>query len=49
MSKDISTPYTKEKNKKCGRNGYCMAHREKESSIRPSEYGAFLLNRKKKK
>lgn len=49
MSKDISTPYTKERNKKCGRNGYCMAHREKVNSICPSEYGAFLLNRKKKK
>lgn len=49
MSKDISTQYTKERNKKCGRNGYVMAHREKETNICPSEYGMFLENRKKKK
>lgn len=41
MSLDISTKYTKEQNRKCGRNGYCMAKREKETIIPVSEYGAF--------
>ena len=49
MSKDISTQYTKDQNKKCGRNGYGMAHREKVINISPSEYGMFLQNRKRKK
>ena len=49
MSKDISTQYTKERNKKCGRNGYYAAHREKETIICPSEYGIFLANNKKRK
>lgn len=49
MSKDISTQYTKEQNKKCGRNGYFQAHREKLKDISPAEYGMFLENRKRKK
>ena len=48
MSMDISTQYTKELNKKCGRNGYCQAHREKEKIISPSEYGMFIQNRKRR-
>ena len=48
MSKDISTQFTKEKNKKCGRNGYCAAHREKITDISPSEYGIFLARRIRK-
>ena len=47
MSKDISTQYTKELNKKCGRNGYCQAHREKEKIISPSKYGMFIQSKKK--
>ena len=49
MSKDISTQYTKDMNKKCGRNGYFMAHREKETVISPSQYGMFLSKMKRKK
>lgn len=49
MSKDISTQYTKERNSKCGRNGYYAAHREKVVIIPPSEYGMFLTNRKRKR
>ena len=48
MSKDISTQYTKEKNSKCGRNGYYAAHREKVTNISPSEYGMFLTSRKRR-
>ena len=48
MSKNISTLYTKERNIKCGRNGYCMAHREKVTNISPSEYGMFLASRKRR-
>jgi hypothetical protein len=49
MSKDITTQYTKEQNKECGRNGYCMAHREKEAVILPRDYGEFLRKRGKRK
>lgn len=42
MSKDISTEYTKEKNEKCGRKGYCGFKREKVTVISPKEYGIFL-------
>lgn len=49
MSKDITTQYTKEQNKKCGRNGYCMAKREKVTLISPRDYGMFIQGRRKKK
>ena len=49
MSNDISTQYTKERNKKCGRNGYYAAHREKVNVISPSEYGMFIAGKKKKR
>lgn len=39
MSKDITTQYTKEQNKKNGRKGYGAWKREKENVITPSEYG----------
>ena len=42
MSKDISTPYTKERNEKCGRKGYSGFKREKETIISPKDYGMFL-------
>ena len=48
MSNDISTCFTKEQNKKCGRNGYGMAHREKQTIISPDKYGMFLINRRKR-
>ncbi len=46
MSKDISTQYTKERNKECGRKGYCGFKREKETVISPRDYGMFLQKRK---
>lgn len=49
MSNDISTQYTKERNKKCGRNGYYAAHREKVNVISPSEYGMFIEGKKRKR
>lgn len=48
MSKDISTPFTKEKNKKCGRTCYYNWKREKETEISPRDYGMFLLSRKRR-
>lgn len=48
MSKDISTQYTKSRNKECGRNGYCAAHREKCTVICPSDYGMFLQRKRKR-
>ena len=49
MSKDIPTEYTKEKNERCGRKGYCGFKREKETVISPKEYGMFLQNRRSRK
>ena len=46
MGKDISTLYTKEKNMKCGRKGYCAYKREKEKVISPKDYGMFLSKRR---
>lgn len=43
MSKDISTPYTKERNVKCGRTGYYAYKGEKVDVISPKDYGMFLL------
>lgn len=46
MGKDISTMYTKEENKKNGRKGYYAWKDEKETVIRPKQYGQFLQKRK---
>lgn len=48
---DISTMYTKDKNKKSGRRGYGNWKGEKENSISPASYGDYILhhNRKNKK
>lgn len=48
MAKDITTKFTKEENRKNGRNGYGLAHREKETVIRPDQYGMFLEKHKKR-
>lgn len=48
MGNDISTMYTKDKNQKTGRKGYCMWKREKQTSIRPSDYGDYILQRRKR-
>ena len=42
MSKDISTQYTKEQNKKCGRRGYGLWKHEKQDIIPPKDYGIFI-------
>ena len=47
MSKDITTQYTKTKNKECGRRGYGMWKKEKEDVISPKNYGIFLQKNKK--
>ena len=49
MCKDISTQYTKMKNKEQGRHGYGMWKREKDTVIRPNEYGRFLQRKRKRK
>lgn len=52
MSKDISTMYTRERNMKDGRKGYCGFKREKETVLCPSKYGMYLSahpNRKQPK
>lgn len=48
MSKDISTQYTKEQNKKCGRKGYGLWKYEKQDIISPKDYGMFLQRKRKK-
>ena len=48
MSNDISTMYTKDQNQKTGRKGYYMWNREKQTSIRPSDYGNYILQRRKR-
>lgn len=49
MSKDISTIYTKDRNKNCGRKGYHAYKREKITDTSPAEYGMFLQKRKCKR
>jgi hypothetical protein len=41
--------FTREENKKNGRLGYCRATREKDIIISPSQYGAFLQKRGKRR
>ena len=48
MSHDISTMYTKDKNIKSGRKGYFGWKDEKEKSIRPCDYGDYILQRRKR-
>lgn len=47
MSKDISTQYTKTRNKEQGRRGYFMWKREKDTNISPKDYGMFLQRKRK--
>ena len=49
MSKDITTEYTKVKNKEDGRRGYGAWKHEKESTISPKDYGMFLQRKKGRK
>lgn len=46
MSKDISTQYTKTRNRKQGRHGYGLWKREKETVISPKNYGMFLQRKR---
>lgn len=48
MSNDISTMYTKDKNKKTGRRGYYRWQNEKETVITPSAYGDYILQNRKR-
>ena len=46
MSKDISTQYTRERNKADGRKGYAMWKSEKCTVISPKDFGMFLQGRR---
>ena len=48
MSYDISTIDTKDKNMKSGRKGYFRWQNEKEKVIRPSDYGDYILQHRKR-
>ena len=48
MSKDISTMYTKDRNMKTGRKGYCLWKDEKLYAISPASYGDFVTQRRKR-
>lgn len=48
MSNDILTMYTKYKNKKTGRKGYVAWKSEKVTSIRPCDYGGYILQNRKR-
>ena len=48
MSNNISTMYTKDQNQKAGRKGYGMWKHEKEKSIKPSVYGDYILQHRKR-
>ena len=49
MSNDISSEFTKLKNKQDGRKGYYAWKREKISEISPKDYGIFIQKKKSKK
>ena len=49
MSKDISTQYTKEQNKECGRKGYYQWKHRKQDIISPKDYGMFLQKKGRRK
>ena len=48
MSNDISTMYTKDRNMKTGRKGYCLWKNEKLDAISPAAYGDFVMQRRKR-
>ena len=48
MSHDISTLYTKYRNQRAGRRGYCLWKQEKQRNITPKDYGMFLRNHMKR-
>lgn len=48
MSNDISTMYTKDRNMKTGRKGYCLWQNEKLDAISPAAYGDFVIQHRKR-
>lgn len=48
MSKDISSQYTKEQNKKNGRKGYGMWKKETVTNISPKNYGQYIQSHNKR-
>ena len=48
MSNNISTMYTKDKNQKAGRKGYCDWKHVKETAISPACYGDYILQNRKR-
>ena len=44
---DISTLYTRELNRSCGRKGYCLFDKEKVTVISPQKYGEFCKGEKR--
>lgn len=48
MSNDISTMYTKDRNMKTGRKGYCLWQGEKLDVISPAAYGDFVMQHRKR-
>ena len=48
MSNDISTMYTKDRNMKTGRKGYCLWKGEKLDAISPAAYGDFVMQHRKR-
>ena len=49
MSNDISSMYTKDKNKKAGRRGYSLWKDEKITIIPQAAYVAYILQNKKER
>ena len=49
MSNDISTPFTKQENKDAGRKGWVEWQTEKETCIKPRDYGEFISKKRRKK
>ena len=49
MSSDISSQFTKDRNKTSGRKGYGAWKREKVDVISPKDYGMFLAKKKGEK
>ena len=48
MSNDISTMYTRSKNMKAGRKGYCAWKREKLTNISTAAYGGYISQHRKR-
>ena len=49
MSNDISSMYTKDRNIRTGHKGYVQWKHEKETFIRPADYGNYIFEKKRGK